>query len=185
MTRNRWFIFGSIFLARTALAFQFQSVTGVSAGLKSDLGFGLTDLGILIGAYMLPGIFVSIPGGRLGATYGEKQVAFAGLLIMAAGGAITAMSDGIALATAGRIVAGIGGVTVNVLLAGMVADWFRDDRLVTAMALLVTSWPLGIGIALVSGPVVGAAAIRPSGIDTGGDRRWSRREGVPMAIRLS
>jgi predicted MFS family arabinose efflux permease len=32
----------------------------------------------------------------------------------------------------------------------MVADWFAGQEIVTAMAILMTSWPLGIGLALVS-----------------------------------
>lgn len=158
MTTNRWIMLSVIFLARTALAFQFQSVVGVSSFLQTELGFGLGDLGILVGAYMLPGIFVAIPGGTLGAKFGEKRVAVIGLLLMAIGGGITALAGDVGVATVGRVVAGIGGVTVNVLLAGMVADWFREDRLITAMAILVASWPAGIGIALVTGPFVGEVA---------------------------
>jgi MFS family permease len=50
---------------------------------------------------------------------------------------------------AGRLVSGIGAVAVNVLLTEMAADWFADRELSTAMAVLVVSWPLGIGVALV------------------------------------
>lgn len=161
MSNNRWIFLAVIVLARTALAFQFQSVIGVSASLTADLGIGLAELGVLVGAYMLPGIIVAIPGGALGTRFGVKRVAVVGLALMAAGGAITALSGDIVLATTGRVIAGIGGVTVNVLLAGMVADWFSEDRLVTAMAILVASWPAGIGIALVIGPFIG-----------GGDDGW-------------
>lgn len=155
MNCNRWTLLAVIVLARTALAFQFQSVVGVSASLTTNLGIGLGELGILVGAYMLPGIVVAIPGGALGAIFGDKRVAVVGLTLMAAGGAVTALSGDIVMATTGRIIAGVGGVTVNVLLAGMVADWFSEDRLVTAMAILVASWPADIGIALVTGPFIG------------------------------
>lgn len=157
MNSKRWFILGVLFLARTAMGFQFQSVVGVSSFLRADLGIGLGELGVLLGAYMLPGILVALPGGKLGERFGKKQVAIAGLLLMATGGALTAMAGDLAMITFGRVISGVGAVIVNVLLTGMVAEWFARDRLVTAMAILVTSWPFGIGIALVTGPLVAAA----------------------------
>lgn len=162
MKTNRWFILGALFLARTAMGFQFQSVVGVSSFLRADLGIGLGDLGVLVGAYMLPGIVVALPGGKLGKRFGEKRVAIVGLLLMAVGGAITAIAGDFAVATLGRAIAGAGAVVLNVLLTAMVAEWFARDRLVTAMAILVTSWPAGIGIALVTGPFIAAAAGWPA-----------------------
>ncbi len=157
MDSKRWFILGVLFLARTAIGFQFQSVVGVSSALRTDLGIGLGQLGVLVGAYMLPGIVVALPGGSLGERFGQKHVAIAGLLLMAVGGALTATAGDLAMATLGRVVSGVGAVVLNVLLTGMVAEWFAKDRLVTAMAILVTSWPLGIGIALVTGPLITGA----------------------------
>jgi MFS family permease len=162
MGTNRWFILGALFLARTAMGFQFQSVVGVSSFLNADLGIGLGDLGVLVGAYMLPGIVVALPGGTLGKRFGEKRIAVVGLLLMTVGGALTAVAGDFAMAALGRVISGAGAVVLNVLLTGMVAEWFARDRLVTAMAILVTSWPAGIGIALVTGPSVAAAAGWPA-----------------------
>jgi hypothetical protein len=47
------------------------------------------------------------------------------------------------------IISGTGAVLLNILLAKMVADWFGDRELATAMGILVVSWPVGIGLALV------------------------------------
>ncbi len=144
------------------MGFQFQSVVGVSSFLRADLGIGLAELGVLVGAYMLPGIVVALPGGSLGERFGQKQIAIIGLLLMAVGGVVTAMAGDFAMATLGRVISGAGAVVLNVLLTSMVAEWFSSDRLVTAMAILVTSWPLGIGLALVTGPLIAAAVGWPS-----------------------
>lgn len=139
------------------MAFQFQSVVGVSASLQSDLGVGLGDLGVLVGVYMLPGIFLALPGGALGDRFGEKRISLIGLLLMSLGGVLTAVAPDMAVATAGRIIAGVGAVALNIMQTSMVAAWFRESRLVTAMSILVMSWPVGIGIALVSGPFIAQA----------------------------
>jgi MFS family permease len=50
---------------------------------------------------------------------------------------------------------------LDVLLTKMVADWFAGREIVTAMAILVSSWPLGISLALVSlGPLAAVSSWR-------------------------
>jgi cyanate permease len=41
-------------------------------------------------------------------------------------------------------------VLANTVLAKMIADWFTGRELATAMAVMLTAWPVGIGLALVS-----------------------------------
>jgi len=38
---------------------------------------------------------------------------------------------------------------LNVMLTKMVIDWFAGREIVTAMAILISSWPLGIGLSLI------------------------------------
>ncbi len=156
---NRWVILLVLFLARTAMGFQFQSVAAVSPALVADLALDLALFGTLIGAWMLPGIVIAIPGGLLGRRFGDKSMTLLGLALMALGSLMTAGAEQYSAALAGRIISGTGAVLLNVLLAKMVADWFSDDHLATAMGILVVSWPIGIGLALVVlGPLAAAAS---------------------------
>jgi predicted MFS family arabinose efflux permease len=149
MLSSRWMMLLVLFLARTAMGFQFQSVASVSPLLVRDLAIDLALFGSLIGAWMLPGAVMAIPGGMLGGRFGDKRVALFGLALMVIGSAVTAGSNEYLTALVGRIVSGTGAVLLNVLLAKMVADWFGDRDLTTAMGILVVSWPMGIGLALV------------------------------------
>jgi len=146
---NRWVMLLVLFVARTAMGFQFQSVASVSPLLVRDLAIDLALFGSLVGAWMLPGAVMAIPGGMLGGRFGDKRVALFGLVLMVIGSAVTASSNEYLTALVGRIVSGTGAVLLNVLLAKMVADWFGDRDLATAMGILVVSWPVGIGLALV------------------------------------
>lgn len=65
-------------------------------------------------------LFVALPGGMLGQRFGAE-----------------------------RIVSGVGAVLVNVLATKMVADWFAGREIVTAMVILVASWPLGLALGLL------------------------------------
>ena len=58
---ERWLILAVLFLARTAMGFQFQSVAALSPFLVDSLGIDYTQLGLLIGLYLLPGIAIAYP----------------------------------------------------------------------------------------------------------------------------
>ena len=146
---NRWAILFVLFVARTVMACQFQSVASSAPFLLNAFAIDYAKLGSLIGLYMLPGIFIALPGGMLGQRFGAKQLVLAGLLLMAAGGALMGASPTFFLLAIGRLVSGVGAVLINVLLTKMVADWFAKREIVTAMAILIASWPLGIGLALL------------------------------------
>lgn len=80
--RSRWTIFVVLFVARAAIAFQFQSVAAVAPQLTRSLGASLGDIGVLIGLYFAPGAMLALPGGAIGRRYGDKVTALAGLAIV-------------------------------------------------------------------------------------------------------
>jgi MFS family permease len=155
---NRWLILAALTLARTAMGFQFQVVTAAGSDLREAFNLSSAAQGLLIGLYLLPGITLAIPGGWLGQRIGDKRIALAGLAMMAAGAALCAWTDSWAAMLAGRALSGFGAVLLNVLLTKMTSDWFESSELTIAMGILVSSWPLGIALAMVSLPDLTHAA---------------------------
>ena len=156
MPPNRWLILLVLFLARAAMSFQFQTVGAVGPLLIDRLHIDFTWLGSLIGLYMLPGAVVALPSGVLGQRFGAKQIVVVSLALMVVGGAMTA-SDQLALAVAGRLVSGVGGIAMSIMLTKMITDWFAGKEIVTAMSILIASWPLGIGFSFLLFPPLAAA----------------------------
>jgi predicted MFS family arabinose efflux permease len=146
---NRWLVLAVLFLARTAMGFQFQSVASLSSFVITDLGIDYTQLGLLIGFYLLPGIVIAYPSGLLGRRFGDKQGAMLGMTLMVIGGVLTGTSHDYEIFLLGRLIGGTGAVLLNVLLMKMATDWFVGREIGTALALLVSSWPIGIGVALI------------------------------------
>jgi MFS family permease len=154
---ERWRILAALTFARTSMGFQFQSVASLAPFVSGELGLDNTQLGWLIGLYLLPGALIALPGGLLGARYGDKRMALIGLALMTGGGIWLANAASFAEADAARLVSGVGAVILNVLLTKMVADWFDGKERLLAMAVLVNSWPIGIGVALFALPLLGEA----------------------------
>jgi len=141
------------------MGFQFQSVAAVAPLMVAELQLTWVQLGSLIGLYMLPGAVFALPGGVLGQRFGDRRMVVVSLALMVAGGLVTAAAHGFIVAAAGRLLSGVGAVLMNILLAKMVADWFAERELSTAMGIMLTSWPVGLGIAAAT---LGALATHAS-----------------------
>jgi len=147
---SRWQVLAAVFVARTSMGYQFQSIGSVGPLLIAELVIDFAVLGSLIGIYKLPGVILAFPSGLLGNRFGEKSMLIAGMGMMAVGGFITAWSDTFSIVFTARVISGAGAVLFNVLSAKMIADWFAEKELTLALAIHVNSWPLGIALGLAT-----------------------------------
>ena len=155
--RNRWGVLAVLFFVRLTIAFQFQSVAAVAPLLGHEFGVGLAEIGLLIGLYFTPGVALSLPGGAIGQRFGDKRTVLGALALMLAGSLVMALTASWSGQIAGRLIAGAGGVLLNVQLTKMVTDWFAGKEIATAMAIFISSWPVGLGLSLLTLPVIGTA----------------------------
>ena len=56
---RRWLILTLLFIVRTTIGIQYQSIASTSAFLVKDLGINNTQLGTLIGLYQAAGILLA------------------------------------------------------------------------------------------------------------------------------
>jgi MFS family permease len=158
---NRWVMLLVIFFTRTALGFQFQSIAALTPFVVAGFDLSYAQVGLLMGLFMLPGVVLALPGGLLGQRFGSLRVAVAGLALLIVGGMIVSYSGGFDSAAIGRALGGAGGVLVNIMLARMVADWFRGRELQTAMGIMLAAWPFGMALALmILGPLAAESSWR-------------------------
>jgi len=151
---SSWRCLGALTLARAAMGFQFQSIAAVAPLIGEGLALDKTQLGWLIGLYLLPGVAFALPGGLLGRRFGDKRLVLVGLALMGIGGVWLAVTESFAAANAARFTSGIGAVILNVLMTKMVTDLFAGRERLLAMSVLINAWPIGIGISLaVIGPL--------------------------------
>jgi MFS family permease len=155
--QNRWWILFVLFFARLTMAFQFQSIAALSPFLLDDPLLDFADMGLLIGLYLAPGVIVAIPGGAIAARFGDKRIVTLSLILMLIGGSLIAFGDSWTALVAGRVLAGIGGVVINVVMTKMVVDWFAGREISTALGIFINSWPVGIALALLILPGIAAA----------------------------
>ena len=135
---NRWTILVALFLARTAMAFQYQAIAALSPILADVRGLELAQIGLLIGLYLAPGLLVAVPGSAMAQRFGEKRIVLAALGLMLFGSLLNFVSQSYEVMIMGRILAGIGGVVVNIVMTKLLVDWFQGREIATALAIIAT-----------------------------------------------
>lgn len=148
MPGRRWIILAILFAARAATGFQFQSVGSSAPMLMRDLAIDYSQIGVLLGAYLLPGVVVAFPAGLLGRRFREKTLGLFGLALMVFSGVALSWTEGFASVLVARTLGGIGATIVVLVATKMTTDWFDSREIVLAMSILQMSWPFGAMLAL-------------------------------------
>ena len=133
-----------LFACRASLGLQFQTLASTADPLVAQFGIGYTEVGTLIGLFMLPGLFLSLPAGWAGRHVSDRRLVSLGLALMALGGLTAASAYGFGQLALARMVTGAGFVFCTLYFTKMVVDWFSGMELATALGILVMSWPFGI-----------------------------------------
>ncbi len=115
---------------------------------------GVTPMlvGLAIGIYGLTQALFQIPYGMLSDRYGRKPLITVGLIIFALGSVVAAMSDSITGVILGRALQGTGAIAATVM--ALTADLTREDRRLSAMAIIGMSIGLAFSVSLVMGPIL-------------------------------
>lgn len=152
--RMRWIILAACVFARSGIGFQFIAIAALMPIIRAEFSFSYTQVGLLLGLFMVTGIFLSIPSGMIAAKWGDRRTLFFGISVLVAAGGITAFSGSFELMLMGRVLGGIGAVFITVTAAKILTDWFEGREIATAMSFLGLSWPIGIGLGLSFLPIL-------------------------------
>src|SRR5262249_45519563 len=129
MFESRWLILAVLFIAPFALGYQFQAARSGAPFLIQDLHLHYSQVGLLIAAFMLPGVAISVPSGFLTRRFGDKNIVVAGMLLMIVGGVMTGVGGSYAILLVGRLLSGTGGAVLVVVMFKMIIDWFAEREL--------------------------------------------------------
>jgi MFS family permease len=156
---QRFFVLALVVLARSSMGIQFGAVAPVTQSLMAELGFSYTDVGLLIGSFLLPGAILALPSGMLASRYSDKQLVGWSLVLLLGGTLLFAACPWLpwpfAVALLARVIGGAGGVLLNIQTTKIVTDWFAGREISTAMGFLGVAWPLGIALPTGFGGVLG------------------------------
>ncbi|MFZ2330509.1 MAG: MFS transporter [Atribacterota bacterium] len=141
--QEHWKVLVYIYFFTLVFALTFQSIPPLLGFLVQSLGISHTQAGALMSLFGLPGILISIPGGILADVYGPKRVGITALLITLIGSLLVGLGKNYSLLLTGRIISGIGGLTISIVAPQALSRWFDSRDLGKAMGIFNTAMPLG------------------------------------------
>jgi MFS family permease len=141
--RYRWVILTIVYLSILAFTFIFQSIPPVLPLIIAQLQLTYAQSGLLMSLFALPGLFISLLGGFLSDRYPMRPLGAICFLLMIGGTLLVGLGKDLRILWLGRVIAGIGGLTLSVLLPKLLSQWFQTKGLGLAMGVFNTGVPLG------------------------------------------
>jgi MFS family permease len=108
-----------------------------------ELKINHTEAGLLMSLFTFPSIFLAILAGLLSDRLGSFKVGLISLILVIIGTLFFALSRSFPYAGFGRIVAGAGAVTISIVAAKILSQWFIGREVGTAMGVYNTAMPVG------------------------------------------
>jgi MFS family permease len=139
---SRWWILFLVHLSVLAFALNLQMVPPLLPRLISEIGLTHTQVGVLMGLFTLPGIFLAIPGGKVSDAIGPRSVALWSLALLTVGALLMVPLHPWFLYL-GRLCSGIGGAVLVVVAPQIIARTFHGRELGMAMGIFNTAVPIG------------------------------------------
>ena len=109
LSRTGAIALAALVLARSAVSFEFQSVTPLVPVLEQSLALAPTEFGVLLGIYMAPGVATTIAGPYLAGWLGRAGLLYVSLCLMAVGQIALLHALTVEWAYASRLLAGLFG----------------------------------------------------------------------------
>lgn len=131
LARLRWTAFFIVGLAYALSFFHRFAPAAISGDLQQDFHASSAELGGLAATYFYVYMLMQIPTGVLVDTLGSRRVVVIGGLIASMGSILFGMADTLAIASAGRLLVGLGVSVTFIALLKLNAAWFHDRHFAT------------------------------------------------------
>jgi len=141
LAARRWLILLSAAVSFFAVGATFFVVPPLVPALRTAFALSNLEIGVLMGAIAVPAIVLSIPLGAAVDRWPARGAGASGLAVMTLGAAVFAVAPAYGWLMLGRVLFGIGGLVLNVLLARLIAQAFAGRELALAMGLFMAVYP--------------------------------------------
>lgn len=143
ISRYRWVILLMVYLCILVFAFTLQSIPPILTLIIEELKLTHAEAGLLMSLFTFPSIFLAILAGLLSDRLGSFKVGLISFILLIIGTLFFALSRALPYLAFGRIVAGAGAVTLSIVAAKILSQWFQGREVGTAMGVYNTAMPVG------------------------------------------
>lgn len=141
LSSRRWLILASTVVSFFAVGVTFFAVPPLIPELVNRFGLSHFAIGVLMGAISVPAVLFSIPIGAAVDRWPARAAGNVALSMMGLGAVIFALAPSYFALFAGRLLFGVGGLIINLLLARLITTAFSGRELALAMGIFNAVYP--------------------------------------------
>lgn len=141
LASRRWLVLAASVFSFFAIGATFFVVPPLIPELVVRFGLSHFQLGLLMGAISYPAVVLAIPVGLAVDRWPPLKAGLGGLSLMVVGSVLFATAPSFGLLFAGRLLFGIGGLVLNLLLARLLTAAFAGHELALAMGIFMATYP--------------------------------------------
>ena len=132
-----------VYICMLVFAFTLQFLPPILPTIIVDFQLSHTQAGLLMSLFTLPSIFLAILAGLLSDRWGTYKIGLFSFFLVFAGTLTFVLSRSFVLAGLGRTIAGAGAVTLTIVAAKILSQWFHGREVGSAMGIYNTAMPIG------------------------------------------
>jgi predicted MFS family arabinose efflux permease len=141
LSSRRWLILASTVVSFFAVGVTFFAVPPLIPELVTRFGLSHLAIGVLMGAISVPAVLFSIPVGAAVDRWPARAAGNVALSLMGFGALIFALAPDYFALFVGRLLFGVGGLVINLLLARLISTAFAGRELALAMGIFNAVYP--------------------------------------------
>ncbi len=141
LSRRRWLVLLASVVSFFAIGATFFAVPPLIPELVTRFGLSNFRIGLLMGAISVPAVVLAVPVGLAVDRWPPRRVGALSLAVMLVGAVTFALAPSFVLLFIGRLVFGLGGLVMNLLLARLLTLTFRGRELALAMGVFMATYP--------------------------------------------
>ncbi|MEM3428544.1 MAG: MFS transporter [Thermoplasmatales archaeon] len=160
----RWAVLAAVIVAfMGAYGFAFAVISPVLMPLAKAFNISIPTAAYISTFMFIGAAIMSIPVGLIVDRWGIKKAGILALVLLVLGWLTTYVAPSFDAVLAGRVIIGMGGITMGVMGAAAVVQWFNPKDLMLPMGLWAAGLPLGIAWGeVLAGVVISSFAWRAS-----------------------
>lgn len=132
-----------VYICMLVFAFTLQFLPPILPTIIANFQLSHTQAGLLMSLFTLPSIFLAIIAGLLSDRWGTYKVGLFSFFLVITGTLTFVLSRTFVLAGIGRTIAGAGAVTLTIVAAKILSQWFQGREVGSAMGIYNTAMPVG------------------------------------------
>jgi len=139
-SRRWWVLFASV-VSFFAIGATFFVVPPLIPELVARFGLSHAQVGLLMGAISFPAVALAIPVGMAIDHWPPRRAGLLGLALMLIGAVAFAVAPSFWVLFVGRLIFGVGGLVINLLLARLLTEAFAGREVALAMGIFMGTYP--------------------------------------------